>query len=59
VSDLGQAQEHELAVVIGSALQLAEALGRRKRRLRRLLDDDQRAGREPSALAGGAERAFR
>lgn len=59
VKDVADAQEDQFGVVIGSALDFLES--RRARKLRRhgLLDDDQRIGREPVALARRGERFFR
>src|ERR1700730_12159221 len=52
-------QENKLRVVIAPPLDLREAVWRRKRRIRRLLDNHQRVGRKPAAIAQRRERFFR
>ena len=50
------AEKDERAVVVAAPLELVESLRRVEAGLRRLLDHDQRAGREPAARARRGER---
>src|SRR5260370_3525846 len=57
--DLFSPQKRKLRIVVAAPLHLNKAVRRRKPRVRRLLNDHQRRGHKPAAIAQRHQRAFR